>query len=350
MAALYFMEAHLWQKDSQSNLLSMTEHFFGASAKAVVWVVYLGLLYSLMCTYLLAGSSWVIESLTMVSSMSLSRTAGMLVFISLIGLFIFFGIRAVDHVNRVMSLGLAASFIIILWLTLPHVQQTILLDKVENLRAMPAAFPLLITAFGYSIIVPSLNAYFEKKARILQNTIIVGSLFTLLVYVLWEVATLGNIPLEGAQGLREIAHSQDNGTAVANALMHFTHNTQLQVMLTLFAVFAVVTSFLGVSMALYHALADGLKVSSRGLSGMFLLLLTYLPPMFFLMIVPTGFNQILSWAGALVAFLMGVIPLAMVWKGRYVEQQQGYRVFGGKALLLFVGAFFIFVVVAECMR
>lgn len=350
LAALYYMEAHLWQASPNSNLLSMAESFFGSTVKSMVWVIYLGLLYSLMCTYLLAGSSWIAEALSMFTSIKLGQMMGMTLFILLIGLFIFFGIRAVDRVNRFMSLGLALSFIIILGLILPTVTVPYLLDKSNHLSAMPSALPLLITAFGYSIIVPSLDAYFDKQAKLLQKAIIIGSLLTLLIYIFWQIGTYGNIPLFGDHGLHEIAKSQDNGTEVANALIYFSKNPRLSIFLTIFAIFAVITSFLGVSMALYHALADGLKVEPRGVRGFLVLLLTYIPPMIFLLVFPTGFSQILSWAGALVALLMGLLPVAMVWKGRYINHFSGYRVYGGKALLLIVGVFFVGVVVAELLR
>ncbi|PJD93053.1 MAG: hypothetical protein CK424_03370 [Legionella sp.] len=350
LAALLYMEVHLWQKSSTSNLLSMTDFFFGPKAKSLVWVIYLALLYSLMCTYLLAGSSWIIQSLSYLSHITLGQIPGMSIFIGLIGLFIFFGIRLVDHVNRVMLVGLALTYILILGITLPTTQSQLLLQPAQDLWLLPKAIPLLITAFGYSIIVPSLSTYFERNAKMLQKTIMIGSVITLIIYILWETATLGNIPLHGPHGLREIAHGLDNGTEVANALIHITQNPHLTYIITLFALFAVITSFLGVSMALYHALADGLQVETRGMSGGLLLLLTYIPPMIFLLIIPTGFNQILSWAGVLVAFLMGVLPALMILKGRYVLQLKGYRVPGGIVLPCVVLLFFMLVMGAEFLN
>ena len=350
LSALYYMEAHLWQSNPHANLLSMTGNFFGPTAKFIVWVIYLSLLYSLMCTYLLAGSSWVIESVHMLTHVLLGKVLSMFIFILLIGLFIFSGIRAVDRINRLMSFGLALSFIVILSLLLPRTTVSILFDKAQHIQAMPGALPLLITAFGYSIIVPSLNAYFDKQAFLLQKTIIIGSLLTLFVYLLWQVVTFGNIPYLGPSGLQMIAQSQDNGTEVANSLIYFAKDPRLSIALTLFAIFAVITSFLGVSMALYHALADGLNMQRYRFSEILVLVLTYLPPILFLLMIPTGFSQILSWAGALVALLMGLLPVAMVWKGRYVDALTGYRVYGGKIGLSLVALFFLVVVIAEFTR
>lgn len=347
LAALFYMEVHLWQKSPSSNLLSMTHFFFGPKAKAFIWLVYLALLYSLMCTYLLAGSSWIIQSFAYLSPVDLGQITGMLIFIALIGLFVFFGIRMVDHVNRLMLFGLALTYILILTMTLPSTQSHLLLQPAQNLWHLPKAVPLLITAFGYSIIVPSLSVYFEGQAKLLQKTIVMGSVITLVIYILWEIATLGNIPLHGPHGLHEIARGLDNGTEVANALIHITQNPHLTYVITLFALFAVITSFLGVSMALYHALADGLQMKPTGITGCLLLVLTYIPPMIFLLIIPTGFNQILSWAGVLVAFLMGVLPALMIFKGRYSLQLKGYRVPGGVVLPSVVLLFFIAVMGAE---
>ena len=347
-AALYLMEAHLWQADSSTNLLTMAERCLGLRAKFFVWVIYLALLYSLMCTYLLAGSSWIHTVLHYAFDLSLSRLSGMLLFIGCVGLFIFFGIRVVDRVNRVMSLGLVLSLALILALTLPCVSSSVLFDKLARFSSMPPALPLLITAFGYSIIVPSLNHYFNKDPLLLRQSIMAGSLIILAVYFLWEVATLGNIPWLGEHGLQQVALRADDGTAVAKALSFFVQKPLLAKALTVFAIFAVITSFLGVSMALYHALVDGFGLKKRGGRGLWVLMLTYVPPMIFLLTIPTGFCQILSWAGVLVALLMGILPVVMVWKGRYVEQRtQGYRVIGGKPLLVTVGLFYVLVILAE---
>ena len=148
ISALYFLEAHCWQEDSGSNILSMTHEFFGQSAKVVDWIIYLALLYSLMCTYLLAGASWVSDGCLKFLHMQLSLLPAMGLFISLIGLFICFGIRVVDQVNRWMSLGLAMSLLAILFLTLPHVRYEVLFDKLIQVQFMPGALPLLVTAFG----------------------------------------------------------------------------------------------------------------------------------------------------------------------------------------------------------
>lgn len=350
LAALYYLEIHLWQKSASANLLSITQFFFGSQIKKVVWFVYLALLYSLMCTYLLAGSSWILQSVNYLWHIQLHQTIGMLAFIGLIGLFIFFGIRVVDHVNRVMSIGLALCYILILWITLPTVDSKLLAQPAQNILQIPHAIPLLITAFGYSIIVPSLSIYFERNSQELQKTILWGSIVTLVIYILWETATLGNIPLHGSHGLRAIAHSFDNGTGVANALMHITASPYLTHILTLFALFAVITSFLGVSMALYHTLSDGLELAVSGMSGILLLGLTYLPPIFFLKMIPTGFNQILSWAGMLLAFLMGVLPMLMIFKGRHRMHLKGYRVPGGYVLATLVLLFFFGVMLTELCK
>ena len=350
LAALYYLEVHLWQKSLTANLLSITQFFFGDKVKKLVWIVYLALLYSLMCTYLLAGSSWVLQSASYLWHINLAPMVGIFTFIALIGLFIFFGIRMVDHVNRAMSIGLALCYILILSITLPTVDSTLLAQPAQHLLKIPHAIPLLITAFGYSIIVPSLSLYFERNSHDLQKTIIWGSVVTLVIYLLWEIATLGNIPLSGIHGLRAIAHSMDNGTGVANALIHISQNSYLTSVLTLFALFAVITSFLGVSMALYHTLADGLELETQGLSGALLLSLTYIPPIIFLKLIPTGFNQILSWAGMLLAFLMGVLPMLMIFKGRYKLGLKGYCVPGGFWLAALVWVFFFGVIAVELFK
>lgn len=350
VSALYLMEAHLWDDTPNSNLLSMTQNFLGPKAKSIVWIIYLALLYSLMCTYLLAGSSWVIEWTFSLTNVSLNVIPSMLIFIFLIGLFIAFGTKAVDKVNQLMLLGLIISFALIMFILLPNTKHDLLFEQAKNISTTLPALPLLITAFGYSIIVPSLSTYLDKDSKSIQKVIIIGSVITLSIYIIWEAATLGNIPLFGDHGLFQVALSKDNGTEIANSLIYFTHSKPFSIILTFFVVFAVITSFLGVSMALNHALADGLQLKSSPFSKLFLLLLTYVPPMLFLLIFPNGFTQILSWAGALVALLMGLLPIAIVWKGRYILGQGGYAVPGKKWLLILAALFFVLVIITEILR
>jgi tyrosine-specific transport protein len=147
----------------------------------------------------------------------------------------------------------------------------------------------------------------------------------------------------------------DDGTGVAIALEQIVGSSWITQSSRWFAIFAILTSLLGVSLALMHFLAEAVKGFTKKKPPQFwLVVITYLPPMLIVWFYPSGFSQILSFAGVFVAVLLGILPAMMVWHSRYSKQgiQSGYRVFGGKTLLICVMVFFCYVTyleVANCL-
>ena len=121
----------------------------------------------------------------------------------------------------------------------------------------------------------------------------------------------------------------------------------LSVWMNIFVLGIVITSFIGVSLALYHFLKDGFTLKDTKIYKTGNLILMYGPPIAILLLCPTGFHQILRWSGAIVAIYLGILPVLMVWNGRYKLKQQGWRVPGGKILLVISLIFYACIVIQE---
>ena len=67
----------------------------------------------------------------------------------------------------------------------------------------------------------------------------------------------------------------------AHLLTLALNNPLISLVARSFSIFAIVTSFLGVSLSLMHFLADGLKLKEAGKGKALLLLLTFIPPLLF---------------------------------------------------------------------
>ena len=95
----------------------------------------------------------------------------------------------------------------------------------------------------------------------------------------------------------------------------------------MFAFLAIVTSFLAVALSLIDFLADGLHLPAhKKRNRFFLLLLTLLPPLFFGIRNPHLFLKGLQLAGGIGAMILyGVLPVWMVWRGRYHLGKKGTR-------------------------
>jgi len=81
----------------------------------------------------------------------------------------------------------------------------------------------------------------------------------------------------------------------------------------------VITSMLGVAFSLLDFLADGFKVKPVKYGVRFLLsLLVFLPPCILSIVDPSIFVKAIGFAGGFgEAFLNGLLPVALVWIGRY---------------------------------
>ena len=96
------------------------------------------------------------------------------------------------------------------------------------------------------------------------------------------------------------------------------------------ALFAIITSTIGVAFSLVDFLGDGFKVKRTGIIRIALTLLTFAPPLIFALIDPTIFDKALSLAGGFgEAFLNGFLPVWLVALGRYKLKLKGSSQLGG---------------------
>ena len=95
-----------------------------------------------------------------------------------------------------------------------------------------------------------------------------------------------------------------------------------------FAFFAVVTSFLAQGLGLMHFIADGFKVMPNRKNNLWLLLLTMIPPICFVLTDPEIFFKALSFAGGICAvILFCILPAFMVYIKRYKKGRGGFKFF-----------------------
>jgi len=344
-SAFLLLEASVWFS-RDTNIISMSRKTLGQVGKVVSGVIYLLLLYALLSLYLKAGTAWLIQMLA--PYCTFLPTNYVLGFLAVFfGLIIFAGMKTVDYLNRYLAGGLLCVYGSLLILCIPHIDP-VLLENV-SFQAIGKLFPILITSFGFGIIIPSLNTYLHGNIKHLRRIILMGSICTLAIYIAWELVTLGVVPLIGPINLLNLAKNHDDGTGAALALQQMIGSPIITFNARLFAILAILTSFLGVAISLFHFLADGLQLLPKQAKiRLSLIGLTFIPPLLFITLYPTGFEKILSYAGILVALLLGILPSCIVWSGRYhLQIISSYRVIGGKGHLVMNVLFFIGIIMVE---
>lgn len=341
ITAFFMLEVNLWFKQPV-NLLTMCKYTLGKKGQVFAWIIYLLLLYSLTAAYL-AGSGLIIDdALNHFFDESVESWVSPLIFLMVFGTFTFLGTRPVDLLNRVLMISLVIIYAVLLALSYSSVKKDLLVAYSPNY--VIAAIPVVVTAFGFHIVIPSLTNYLNKNVTVLKRVIWLGSFLPLVVYLLWETITVGSIPVQGAYGLKE---AKDLGQSATYCLSHLLNHPGVTVFSSLFSFVAIVTSFLGVGLSLSHFLADGFKIHPNKKGRFFTAFLTYAPALFFVFAYPQGFIKALDYAGIFVALLLGILPCLMVLKGR--KEHKGdvvYKVGGGKPLIFFVMIAYVIVIMS----
>lgn len=329
-SALLFIEVYQ-TSNKTDGIATLAEQYFGTLGRMITAAVLIIFMYAILSAYVTGGGS-LIGGLIPMGEGTNAAKIGTLIFTFGLGAFVIFGISVVDGVNRLFFLGKMLVFIAVLLMMLPAV-------KMDNLMAMPinhaiilTAAPVFFTSFGFHVVIPSIVQYLDGDTKKLRIAITVGTAIPLAAYFLWQLATHGTLSQsEFLQILR--TDPTLNGLVVATRALTGSH--LLSELVRIFSGLALITSFFGVSLALFDSLRELLKRRTNLSTNRYMLgALTFLPPLAFALFYPQGFILALGYAGMMFAFYGLVLPIGLAWKARKQHPNLPYRVLGGNIALV----------------
>lgn len=337
---LLFLEVTLWMPDG-SNVLSISGRFFGKWGRFVSGVMFIFLYYCLMIAYFAAGAPLLGDALGLSPLSWLSFSLFGLIFAIVVSI----GPKSIDRVNIMMSVAMIAA-----WFTLiggggEKVQVSRL--TYTNWPAMVWAMPVLFSAFGFHNVIPSICTYLKRDKRSLRFAIFWGSFLPLIVYLVWQWLIIGAIPQE------VIVQTLKEGIPVTRAFQSVTGERYFALIGRFFAFFAIVTSTLGVAFSMVDFLGDGMGIKRRiGWKRLGLTLLTFIPPLILAAFNPDVFNVALGIAGGFgEAFLNGLLPVGLVWAGKYTwKLKADLNWLENKGVLAVLFLYGLFVIVLEILH
>ena len=325
----------------KANFLGMVHWSLGLWPTVLCWVVYLLLLYVLVAAYL-TGLSDVLSVWSGLSTTSWVAILGMF------SLFFLNNIRITNQVSRYLMYGLFATLLVFLVVLSPFLKPYQL--KSIQFEGAAKPFTIMLLAFGYQIILPTLRTYLNDDRK-LSKVIMWGSIMPLVVYLLWNAVLFMTLPKEGMYRLSLLAGMGNPTTVIPNVLQYVTHNQHIVMMAQFFSFFTIATSLIGVSQGLVDFLYEGLGYIHERLEHVRSLasICAFVPPMVFAIGYPQGFIMALDYGGQLVAILLLGFPVVMFWnllrRGQLHAAQCRALLLGSlfvmvSAVLLFVGDYF----------
>ncbi len=331
--ARLILEACLWMP-KDANMISISRHLLGNQGAAFCWVLYLFLFYCLMTAHIAAGE----QSLSQLAQGHLPRHVASLLYVALFVPVIYLGTGAASRINGLLMTGVVITYLIFFFLAIRHVEPTLLAR--ENWSAIWPSLPVILTAFGFQNLVPTLYNYMDRDHKVIRKAIWIGTLIPLVLYIVWEFLILGIILPEN------LFAALKSGQSAIIPLQHALQSGTVSLVSDAFAFFATSASFVGISLAFLDFWADGLKWKKRGEKKNWLLVLVFGIPLLLVFFDPTIFITALRYAGGIgMILLFGLLPVLFVWSGRYIHQHSRKFEFvkGGKVSLLLLFLFILFI-------
>lgn len=316
VAALLLAEVNVFcmRRSGQANmgLLGMVESTLGKPIANVAGGAYLFLHYALLVAYLSQGGDILSGGLAHLVGGAVPGWAGPTVFALIFGGLLYWGSdRLVAKFNSTFVGIVILTFMALLVLSSTQVDPGELVH--QNWPAISPAISVMLVALFYHNVVPVVATQLEGDLGKIRQSIVVGSVIPLLMFLIWNAVILGSMG-----GLASLSTSSE----VLDPLAILRNNTEspgLSIVVSVFSEFAIATSFIGFTYGLLDFLKDAFQVREITSDNRLpFYSIVFLPALGLSTLNPNIFFTALDYAGAFsISVLGGILPAIMAWTLRY---------------------------------
>lgn len=323
--ALLILEVNLGF-DHGASFNTLARKTLGRGGQYFINLCMMALFYCLISAYISGASHFLTNTINHSIHSHWPAWSGALIFTVVLGGLVTWHTFAVDVANRVLLVLKMVAFFAVIFLLMPQVDYHLLMGQSHSQHFALAAIPIFFTAFGFHGSVPSIVKYVGHHPKTLKRVFILGSTIPLLLYLCWEVVTLGIVPPGGTLSFQ--AMGEQNGTVAdfINILGKSINNQWIHGSIDFFTNLAITTSFLGVSLGLFDFFADILGAKNRLARHLLTAVVTFIPPLLFAIYYPNGFIIALGYAAIPLAFIAIILPVIMIWKKDHSPQSNSKRI------------------------
>jgi len=307
-----------------ANFTTMAERTLGPAWKAVCMALYVTVYGATLTAYMSESSAYIAPWIAAFTGLNVPHQIISALFTIGFGATIYCGSEAVDRTNSICLAVALAAFSMLAGLSGGVVNTSSLLFA--QWGSTLQTLPLVVVAFTFHNMIPSLFKYLGS-AKAVRSAVFLGTLIPLVMYLTWEALILASLP-PGAS----LASVSD-----IVALLATSAGPQLAATIQVFCLFAIITSFLGVSMGCVDFLRDLIKQDSIESERNKLkpLALTLVPPLLVAWACPSLFVGALEISGILRLVLFCLMPVFMARAGPLKSRKSFLQSFllGGTVLI-----------------
>jgi tyrosine-specific transport protein len=320
---LLLLEATLWVRN-MTHFPSLTSTLLGSSGKVLSLFVYLFMNCASLVAYTSGGAAFMNQWVMQGFGFDLGYQTSCVLFTVIFGTILYFGASFIAKINVGLSIFMGTIYCYLVGAGALSFESDYL--SFRSGFSGFFSFPLILAAFSYQMIVPSLCTYLKYDSKNLKKAIFVGTTIPLAIYCIWLLVIHGLF-----------SHSE----APADPLKLQLSGTYLPIFADVFAFCALATSYLGLCFALFDFVRDLFKDVWKTPKQSSLTAVSLGPTLLLAMYFPKALLSCWDLSDGIgEAVLSGLIPVIMVWVGRYQRRLSGtYQAPGSKWALYGAGMF-----------
>lgn len=336
VSSLAMLEISLWLPGN-TNIISISNFIFGRRISFFIGFLYILFLYSLISAYISGGSSMLLDLFAINCESVYCNSFFCLLFILPFFLIVFLGFKFSDYINRFFFIILIITYI---FLTFKII--SVLNFNVNNFKFLDNSLclfslPIILTSFGYSLLIPSLKSYLFNNIKFLVCVVICGSFIPFLVYILWEYFIYSFLFNISNKLFVQTLFGYGNPAEKLMVLIG-NNNVVILYVISFFSLSALISSLIGVALSLYYFFFDALNLLYNSfLNRVMCIFFVFFIPILLSIFFPHGFMFFLSYAGAIASILLVIFPVYTLWYGRYIRKiSYKYILLDNKIIFIFL--------------
>ncbi len=214
----------------------------------------------------------------------------------------------IQRLNTLLVLFLAGTFTLLVLLGSGHMD--IQRARYSDWVFLPATLPIIITAFHFHNIIPTIGADLEWNTPVFRRAVLLGMLAAFVMNALWVLVGIGVVPLSGENSILEAWNTNTPATVPMGAIIQ---SPVFTVCASFFALTAICTSFLANGLGLQGFIRDLLTNTFRLNNRPVVIAATFIPPLLTALVYPDIFLKALDVVGGVgIVVLFGILPTLIV--------------------------------------
>ena len=316
-SSLISVELNL-HSDRGLSLGKLGRRFSGEYAEIVGEISVKLLSYALLSAFIYGASSIIQKLLEEYLNYSMSIIS-IETYLSLIVVFVLsFPIKLISRLNNLAFSGFLIMFAVLIAVIATAIDYTEMPWFVNfNLKDIAEVITVIFTSFGYQVIFHTLRDYFGKDAKSLRLSFLMGSSIPVIVYSLWTGGALSVISKTNGNFFVQITQGNIEVGALIRELANVSGFSGFHILTWNMAIFAILTSILGVGIGLTESIRASLRISHSVVRNLSAAVLTILPAYLLAAVIPNAFTKILGFAGAILVVIAILLPAYLFIHSRF---------------------------------